>query len=116
MSYENEKNDFEDKSSGKYEHIVERVCPICQKTFIVQPFHVYRNKADRHHNQLVCSWSCVLASEKMRDEKIRERRMEKPTCRFCKYYERRYCNLRETAHDPWNTCTKFEYNEGAKTE
>lgn len=42
----------------------ERKCPICGKTFIVAPFHIYRAK-----DRLVCSWGCVCKYEKGRDRK-----------------------------------------------
>lgn len=46
---------FEDKA------IISISCPICGKSFVPAPMHIYRDK--RCHKR-VCSWSCVCKSER----------------------------------------------------
>ena len=51
----------------------ELICPVCGKSFIPAPMHVYRDKRCRKR---VCSWSCVCKSERLKGER--------------KYNERKY--------------------------
>ena len=37
---------------------LERVCPVCGKTFICYPEHVYKIKKDTGNPKKVCSWGC----------------------------------------------------------
>lgn len=51
-------------------YIKECVCPICKKTFLPAPMHIYKNKMPgADNNKLVCSWSCQLESERRWDAK-----------------------------------------------
>jgi hypothetical protein len=47
------------------DHIIVKICPICKKTFIPAPQHIYKVKG-----QKVCSYTCTLpgAKEKKRKE------------------------------------------------
>lgn len=47
-------------------HWIEVVCPICGKTFFPYPGHVYKDK--RAPYSRVCSWRCVLTSERLKEE------------------------------------------------
>lgn len=47
-------------------HIIERKCPVCRKTFFPYPEHVYKDARDKKRN--VCSWGCVLKSERLKEE------------------------------------------------
>lgn len=50
-------------NKNDYEHLVCKECPICGKKFIPAPQHVYR---DRRSTKMVCSWSCVCESERLK--------------------------------------------------
>lgn len=53
--------------------LVENKCPVCKKTFMPAPQHVYKTA---NGNKLVCSYHCVLADERAaerRREKVREK-------------------------------------------
>lgn len=54
----------------------EKVCPVCGKTFIPAPLHVYRDarfdKSVKH--ALVCSWRCVCESERLKGGDGRKKR------------------------------------------
>lgn len=41
-----------------------RICPICNKSFIPAPYHVYRDKFTTR--RMVCSWACVCESERLK--------------------------------------------------
>jgi hypothetical protein len=41
-------------------------CPICGKIFVPAPYHAYRAN---HKDALVCSYHCVLESERRKDTK-----------------------------------------------
>lgn len=41
----------------------EYVCPVCGKTFIAAPYHVYA-VSTKKGKALACSWSCVLKNER----------------------------------------------------
>ncbi len=47
-----------------YETIVCRQCNVCGKKFIPAPQHVYRDRRVNH--PMVCSWSCVCESERLK--------------------------------------------------
>jgi hypothetical protein len=53
---------------------LERVCPICGKTFIPAPEHVYKTPTRDGH--LVCSFSCDLLA--MRRHHAKQRAKNKP--------------------------------------
>lgn len=42
----------------------ERTCKVCGKSFIPAPLHAYKDR--RHPYSLVCSWSCVCESERLK--------------------------------------------------
>ena len=42
----------------------EKICPICNKRFIVQPLHIYKDKCT-----FVCSYTCMLESERMKPQR-----------------------------------------------
>lgn len=46
---------------------LEARCGVCGRIFVPAPEHVYKDK--RHPYGKVCSWSCVCASEKMKEER-----------------------------------------------
>ena len=45
-------------------------CGICGKAFIPAPLHIYRDKR-RGKNRYVCSYGCMLRSERLKQEKER---------------------------------------------
>jgi len=55
------------------------VCPICQKTFIAYPKHIYK-KYDHKGNKIrFCSWACLREYENQREiekKNKREKRKE----------------------------------------
>ena len=42
-----------------------RICPVCKKTFILAPEHVYKIRIQKDYKK-VCSWHCVREWEKQR--------------------------------------------------
>ena len=44
-------------------------CPVCGRGFIPAPYHLYKMRGGR----LVCSYSCMLRSEREREENKRRR-------------------------------------------
>ena len=57
--------------------ITERECPMCHKTFVPAPYHAYRA---HNKSRLVCSYHCMLASDRAYEERMaanRERRKER---------------------------------------
>lgn len=48
-----------------------RTCPICGKTFIPAPYHVYRMSGKR--SARVCSWSCHLEAERRHEAERKEK-------------------------------------------
>ena len=57
--------------------ITERECPICHKVFVPAPYHSYKGHNKSHY---VCSYHCMLASERAFEERMaanRERRKER---------------------------------------
>ena len=42
-----------------YDPIVERVCPVCGKTFVPAPFHRYKENDMNCHVRVMCSWGCL---------------------------------------------------------
>ena len=49
----------------KTEQLREKRCPVCGKIFFPTPAHVYKDK--RAGGKPVCSWSCVLESERLKE-------------------------------------------------
>ena len=49
-----------------YKTLVELKCGVCGKTFIPAPEHIYKSAVD---GSCVCSWHCMLESEKMKGNK-----------------------------------------------
>ena len=49
----------------KFVCLTESTCPVCGKTYIAAPEHVYRDQ--RNKQRKVCSWRCVCESERLRD-------------------------------------------------
>lgn len=47
----------------------EHICPICGKIFFPTSLHVYRSQDDKP----VCSWSCVLRSERESERKKKKK-------------------------------------------
>lgn len=47
----------------------EIICPVCGKTFIPAPYHVYRVKNRSGNRVLACSWGCVIRREREEEEK-----------------------------------------------
>lgn len=60
-----------------------RVCPICKKEFFPAPYHVYKD-ARTHHGALVCSYSCMTESERIRDGKRKPRKRDPETYHDCR--------------------------------
>ena len=54
-------------------HLIEVKCPVCGKSFIPYPEHVYKDK--RNSGKRVCSWSCVCKSERLKEEAAERRRI-----------------------------------------
>lgn len=54
-------------------HLIERKCPVCGKTFFPFPEHVYKDARDKSRN--VCSWSCTLKSERLKEEAAESRKV-----------------------------------------
>ena len=48
---------------------IDKTCPICGKNFIPAGQHMYR---DARNDNLVCSWTCMLKSERMNEVKSNE--------------------------------------------
>ena len=48
----------------------EMICPICGKSFIPGAQHIYKSEID---GKLVCTWSCMLESEK-KNKKLKSKR------------------------------------------
>ena len=46
-------------------YCTESECPVCGKTFISTAMHVYRDRRSPYGK--VCSWSCVLESERLKE-------------------------------------------------
>ena len=51
------------------ECIVNKKCRICGKNFVPAPQHIYRDK--RNPYPMVCSWSCVCQSERLKEAGIK---------------------------------------------
>lgn len=47
--------------------LIELKCPICGKTFVPAPEHIYRDKRV-WRGSFVCSYGCMLKSEQMKNE------------------------------------------------
>ena len=50
------------------ESVEELCCPVCRKTYVPAPYHVYRIG-----NRLVCSWSCLCRARKEGIAKVKGR-------------------------------------------
>lgn len=48
---------------------VDKLCPVCGKNFIPAGLHMYR---DARNNNLVCSWTCMLESERINKAESKE--------------------------------------------
>lgn len=47
----------------------EKICPVCKKTFIPAPLHIYMlNKS-----KLVCSWNCQIEGERKKEKAYLDR-------------------------------------------
>lgn len=55
-------------------HWIEAKCPICGKIFFPTPVHAYKDK--RVPYARVCSWTCVLISERMKDAEAQKRKIK----------------------------------------
>lgn len=65
---------------GRYrasESIVERVCPVCGRTFIPAPMHIYKENDMSGHVRVVCSWPCLCAYRRQIEAAKAERRAAK---------------------------------------
>lgn len=49
--------------------IVDKICPVCGKNFIPAGLHMYKDA--RNHNP-VCSWTCMLKSERIKESQSNE--------------------------------------------
>ena len=49
--------------------IPEVICPVCGKTYIRAPYHLYKDVQRRY----VCSWGCMLESERIEEAKAKAR-------------------------------------------
>ena len=47
------------QDQNHYDVFIDRVCPVCGKTFIPAPFHIYKV-----NNVKVCTYSCQLKGER----------------------------------------------------
>ena len=52
--------------------LLEIECPICGKIFFATKLHAYKDRRPRHSK--VCSWSCVLESERLKQAGIKPKR------------------------------------------
>lgn len=62
-------------------NIVECKCPVCKKIFVPAPMHVYKS-SHTNGERYVCSWHCVLESERIKEEKAK---YKKPKYKKDKY-------------------------------
>lgn len=53
--------------------IYERKCPICQKSFIKAPLHIYKDKRSACKAEYVCSYHCMLKSEKLAEQEAKDK-------------------------------------------
>ena len=49
--------------------VIDKICPVCGKNFVPAGLHMYKDARSR---TLVCSWSCMLKSERMNEAKSNE--------------------------------------------
>ncbi len=54
------------KSKRNNPNLNETQCPVCGKTFFPSGQHVYKDYRSRNRN--VCSYKCVLISERLKEE------------------------------------------------
>ncbi len=54
--------------------IREVVCPICERVFVPAAEHIYRDKRKSH--KLVCSYTCVLESERLKEAGAKAKKKE----------------------------------------
>lgn len=57
------------------------ICPVCGNSFVPAPMHIYRDELKR---SLVCSYKCVIESERRREavlEAKRQRRAQRKAAR-----------------------------------
>lgn len=57
------------------ENIVIKKCRVCGKNFVPAPQHVYRDR--RAPYLMVCSWSCVCQSQRLKEAGIKPRKESK---------------------------------------
>lgn len=69
---------------------VERKCPVCGKTFIPAPYHIYR-----YESKIYCGWNCHVSARKEREQKEIKEREEKLNENF---YRRRRNKTNKGAH------------------
>lgn len=50
--------------------LVEIVCPVCGKTFIPAPMHIYKVRKSGYYWR-VCTWGCQMKWEKEHPRKLR---------------------------------------------
>ena len=49
--------------------IIDKICPVCGKNFVPAGQHMYK---DARTNSLVCSWTCMLKSERLKEAQSSE--------------------------------------------
>ena len=49
----------------KIETLREYKCPVCGKHYIPAPQHAYKDRRSPYHR--VCSWKCVIESERLKE-------------------------------------------------
>jgi hypothetical protein len=58
----------------KYHGVPEAICPVCKKTFVPAPFHIYK---DYRNKRRVCSYHCAVESERAALEKKNKKGVKK---------------------------------------
>ena len=54
------------------------ICPVCGKSFIPAPYHVYKHVFKKYKEpQLVCTWSCLCEARRNEEEKENISKLEK---------------------------------------
>lgn len=49
--------------------IVDKICPVCRKNFVPAGQHMYK---DARTGSLVCTWTCMLKSERLKEAQSSE--------------------------------------------
>lgn len=68
----------------KMDFVESRICPVCKKSFVPAPMHVYKDaryddvvslsNTETRARIYVCSWHCCQESKRLRDEQTKTRK------------------------------------------